>query len=210
MIPFAELIRRHNLKITGVIHCGANLAQEKELYDQLIDGEVLWIEALPDVFERMKIMIQPFHRQTAIKACLSNVDGKTVAFNISSNDAQSSSYLEFGEHLKIHPDVSFVDCVALKTMRLDTLFNLLERDISKINFLNLDLQGAELDALQGAGKILNQIDYILTECNNKRTYVGCPLVTDLDDFLSDFHRVETGEWVGECWTDCLYVRKSLL
>ena len=210
MLPFQDLINRYNLKINGVLHLGANEGQERFLYNDLIDGEILWVEAIPFVFDKLKKNIEPFKKQTAIKACVSDVDGKIVVFNISDNEAQSSSMLEFGVHEQIHPNVHFIDCITLTTTRLDTLFNLLERDISKINFLNLDLQGAELLALKGMGKLIKQFDYVLTEINAVHTYKNCALVGEIDEFLNEFTRVETGELVGGAWSDALYIKSSLL
>jgi len=210
MLPFADLVSKYKMNITGVLHCGANEGQERALYDQLINGEVLWIEAIPFVFEKLKENIKDYPKQTAIKACLSDEDNKTVAFNISDNEAQSSSMLEFGVHETIHPNVHFIDCISLKTTRLDTLFYLLERDISKINFLNLDLQGSELLALKGMGTLLNNIDYVITEVNAVETYKGCALMGEIDEFLSNFVRVETGQLVGGAWSDALYIRKTIL
>jgi FkbM family methyltransferase len=210
MLPFAELFSKYKMNIKGAIHLGANMGQEAELYDSLFNGEVIWVEALPFVFDKLRENIAKYPKQTAIKACLSDVDGQTVAFNISDNEAQSSSMLEFGVHETIHPDVHFIDCVALKTIRFDTLFNLIEKNIDKLNFLNLDLQGAELLALKGMGKYLNNIEYIITEVNAVETYKGCALISDLDEFLKDFTRVETGTLVGGAWSDALYIRTSLL
>jgi FkbM family methyltransferase len=210
MIEFSYLIDKYKLNITGVLHCGGSYGQERELYDKYVDGEVIWIEAIKEVFEKLRENIAPYPKQTAIYSCLSNQDDTTIVFNISNNESQSSSMLNLKYHEVIHPEVHYVDHVAMKTRRLDTLFHLLERNISKLNFLNLDLQGAELLALQGAGKLLNQFDYILTEVNQKEVYENCALVSELDEFLKDYTRVETGTWVGDSWTDALYIKNSLL
>jgi FkbM family methyltransferase len=210
MIPLEQLIERHNLKINGVVHCGANEGQERETYSKLVNGEVIWIEAIDDIFEKLKENIAPYKNQKAIKCCLGNEDGKNVVFNISNNESQSSSMLNLKHHEVIHPEVHYVDHVVMETKRFDTLMLILERNITKLNFLNLDLQGAELIALNGFGKYLKQFDYILTEVNKKEVYEGCALIEDLDSYLSDYTRVETGAWVSDSWTDALYVKKSLL
>jgi FkbM family methyltransferase len=210
LISLPEIIQKYNLNIKGVLHCGASYAQERYTYDELGIPEVVWIEAIPEVFEIAKANLIPFPKQVAIKACLSNEDGVEVKFNISNNESQSSSDLELGHHTVIHPEVHYVDKIILKTTRLDTLFNLLGKDIRHLNFLNCDLQGAELHAIDGMGKLLNQFDYLYLEVNKKETYRGCPLVEDIDNYLVDFERVETGTWVAGTWTDALYIRKTLL
>ena len=208
LIDFRHLFQRHNINCTGILHIGASTGQEREIYAELNIPEVLWIEAIPNVFEQLKENLSPYVNQIAIKACLGDVDGEEVTFHVSNNEAQSSSYLELGVHKSLHPEVHYIEDIPMETIRLDSLFLFLERDIKHINFINIDVQGAELKVLKGAGKILNQIDYIYVEVNAAETYVGCPLISDLDEFLSDFDRVETSELVGGIWGDALYIRKN--
>lgn len=206
MMDFKALIKKHNVQIDGILHIGGSFGQERELYKECGASEVIWIEAIPSVFEQLKKNLEPYPNQTAISACISNVDGEEVTFKISNNEAQSSSMLELGHHLVIHPEVKFIDEIKLTTTRIDTLFRLLERDTSKLNFLNIDLQGAELLALQGMGDMLKQFKFALLEVNKKETYKGCVLIDDLDYFMlqNGFERVETGQFVADTWTDALY------
>jgi len=51
---------------------------------------------------------------------------------------------------------------------------------------------------------------VYTELNKDYVYEGCTLVDEMDELLNEFERVETGDWVGGCWTDGLYIRKSIL
>lgn len=210
LIDFKYLFEKYNVKCTGLLHCGASFCQERDTYEELQIPEVIWIEAIPYIFESAKEIIRYYPNQVIINACLSDDDGQKVQFNISNNEAQSSSFLELGHHATIHPEVHFVEQIELTTVRLDTLFNYLERDIDHINFGNFDLQGVELMALKGLGKLINQFDYLYLELNKKETYKGCALVDEVDAFLKDFARVEIAAWIGDTWTDGFYVRKSLL
>lgn len=208
LIDFRGLFERHNINCNGILHIGASTGQERYIYEELNITEVLWIEAIPNVFEQLKYNLIPYPNQIAVNACLGDVDGEKVIFHVSNNEAQSSSYLELGVHKTLHPEVHYIEDMPMELIRLDTLFLLLERNIKHINFINIDVQGAELKVLKGAGKILNQIEYIYVEVNAAETYVGCPLIYDLDEFLSDFERVETSELVGGVWGDALYIRKN--
>lgn len=208
MIDFKYLFSKYKIKATGILHVGASTAQEAETYEELGIPEVVWVEAIPSVYAQAKEHLLKYKNQYVINACVSDEDGIDVVFNISNNEAQSSSYLQLGEHLKIHPTVKYVSTIDCTTVRLDTLFKY--TDISALNFLNCDLQGAELDALKGMGDLLNQFDYAYLEVNQRSTYIGCPLVGELDEFLSDFLRVETSDFVGGCWGDALWIRKSIL
>jgi len=207
MISFDYLVDKHKLDIKGVLHLGASTGQERDAYDTYCKGKVMWVEAIPRVYLDLQQNIKSYPQQTAHNACLSNVDGDEVVFNVSNNESQSSSILELGVHALIHPEVHYVEQIAMKTQRVDTLLK--DVDVSTINFLNVDLQGAEHLAIEGMGDLIKNIDYALLEVNMKETYKGCMLIEELDYFMLQrgFERVETGEWVAETWTDALYIRK---
>jgi FkbM family methyltransferase len=207
MISFDYLVNKHNLDIKGVLHLGASTGQERKEYDNYCKGDVLWVEAIPSVYLELVKNIEPYKNQRAFNACLSNVDNDEVVFNVSNNESQSSSMLELGTHLLIHPEVHYIEQITMKTKRVDTLFN--GYSFKNINFLNVDLQGAEHLAIEGMGDLIKNIDYALLEVNMKETYKGCMLIPDLDYFMMQrgFERVETGDWVADTWTDALYVRK---
>jgi FkbM family methyltransferase len=207
MMDFRKMIAKHNLNITGILHCGSNVCEERFLYDEL-GVPVYWIEANPEMYEQARVNIQPYSKQKVYLACLGEEDGREVTFNISNNAGQSSSYLQLGVHSEIHPTVSYINSFKTKTIRLDSMFS--PCDLAEVNFGNFDVQGSELLCLIGMGDLLNQIDYLWIETNLKETYIGCALRDDIDAFLSDFIRVDDGEFVCGVWSDSLYVRRSLL
>ena len=206
MISFDYLVNKYKLDIKGVLHLGASTGQERFEYNNYCKGNILWVEAIPEVFKELAKNIAPFENQICFNACLSNVDGEEVVFNVSNNESQSSSILELGTHLEIHPEVHYVDKIKMKTVRVDTLLKYF--NFENINFLNVDLQGAEHLAIEGMGDLIKNIDYALLEVNNREAYKGCMLIDDLDYFMMKrgFERVETGNWVADTWTDALYIR----
>jgi hypothetical protein len=56
-------------RVTGIIHVGANLGQERELYAKY-KIKVLWIEPLPHFFEKLRENIREFPDQIAPTAAL--------------------------------------------------------------------------------------------------------------------------------------------
>ena len=55
--------------------------------------------------------------------------------------------------------------------------------------------------------ILPSIDAMILEVNRDEVYEGCPMVEDLDRFLSDFgfERVGT-HWQSQSWGDAIYAK----
>lgn len=206
MIPFDYLVDKYKIDIKGVAHFGASYAQERFEYDKYCKGKVIWVEAIPNVYNELVENLKSFTNQKGINACLSNADGQEIIFNVSNNESQSSSMLELGTHSIIHPEVHYVEKLSMITNRADTLFT--KEDFKDINFLNVDLQGAEHLAIEGMGDLIKNIEWALLEVNKKEVYKGCMTIDNMDYFMLQrgFERVETGVWVAESWTDALYKR----
>jgi FkbM family methyltransferase len=209
LIPFERLIRKHQVNITGVLHCGASTGQEASEYDKLGVKKMVFVEADPETYEKLKVNVSKYPEAIPVNACLSDTDNQEVNFYLTNNGRQSSSILEFGTHTIAHPEVKVTEVIKLTTKRLDTMLEELNINIHEFNFLNMDLQGAELLALKGLGDNLKYFKYLYLEVNQKEVYKKCPKVEELDIFLLGYHfrRVET-QWSGNHgWGDALYIRK---
>lgn len=210
LIDFKYLWDHYKIKADGVLHLGANLAQEEIAYRDAGIKEVIWVEAIPEMAIKLckALRSDSFFYQRVLQACLSDVDGKKVKFNIASNGGQSSSFLQFGTHAKEHPTVKYTNSIDLYTSRLDSLFA--QRGISlegKTWFLNVDLQGAELLALKGMGDLLWHCSYAYVEVNIRELYKGCPNIVEIDGYLAQYGFVgmET-KMTGAGWGDKFYQR----
>lgn len=198
LIPLDELHEKYDLGINGILHVGAHHAEERKAYLGLAVHNIVWIEANRNLYKLLKRSV----RDKVICAVVSDTDGEEVVFH-TANNGQSSSILELGTHKTEHPEVHYVSEETRTTSRLDTLID--EHELSGLDFLNLDIQGAELKALQGLGKYLDGFNYIYTEVNRESLYVDCALIQEIDEFLEGFTRVET-VWEKHNWGDAFYVR----
>jgi len=204
LIPFDKLIKKYNIKPKGVLHVGASTGQECEIYYRNGVERTIWIEAIPEVYLQLVKNVSKYKNTQTINACIDETV-KEVEFNISSNGGESSSMYEFGEHSKLHPDVTFTDKIKLTTKRIDSL-NL---DLTGFDFLNIDLQGAELSALKSMGTLINQFNFVYLEVNKKETYKGIPLFDEVKAWLRDKgFEFKEAVWVGECWGDAYFERKQ--
>ena len=202
LIPLDKLIEKYNIEFKGILHVGAHECEEITEYENFLPrNKILWIEALP---EKVLKCHQTYSNLQIYNAVVSD-KVEDVKFYIA-NNGQSSSMLEFGLHSHFHPGVKYTHWFETKTILLNDIIS--NYNIN-YNFLNLDIQGAELKALKGMDKYLHQIDYIYTEVNSDYVYKNCALITELDEYLQTFglYRVET-EWFGDCkWGDAFYIRK---
>lgn len=206
LIDFRQLFPKYNIKPKGVLHVGANVGEERDVYLELGIKYQIWIEANPEIYEKLKLNISGNPLAFAHNYCIGDEHDVHVKFHISSNASQSSSILELGTHATVHPDVTFVKDITVVMKRLDILFG--THGLRECDFLNIDLQGAELKALKGMGNQLHDFKWAYIEVNQAYLYRDCPLVDEIDSYLAPFgfKRVET-KWAGNTnWGDALYVK----
>jgi FkbM family methyltransferase len=178
---------------TGVIHVGASSGQERDIYADA-GLPVIWIEAEPDTCEDLKgNLVGRYANQKAIGCLITDRDDESYQFNVSNNSGQSSSIFPLWLHKEVWPDVQYSREITLKSKTLQTALQ--AEDLSVYNTLILDIQGAELKALEGAGDVLKRLKYIRCESSDFPLYDGGSLDYELDDFLlkHGFQRVQTWE-----------------
>jgi FkbM family methyltransferase len=206
MMDWDTLVQRYGLKrhVTGVLHCGAHLAEEAPDYDQAFGPEVpvWWVEANIDVLGKIEAELKPYPNQRIIPALLAETGGALRDFHVTNYDGMSSSMLEFGTHPRFSPDTVFVDHRKMITNTIDgvtAVFGI------RANMLVMDLQGAEGLVLAGAKHFLTHCDFVMSEINRDEVYVGCAKIGELDSALRCFSRVET-LWTPNGWGDAFWVR----
>lgn len=190
--------------IKGIIHVGAHHGQEYETYKEL-NLPILFFEPLTSNFNILKNKINGDRNTLAFQCALGN-QNKSVVMNVEvANQGQSSSILKPKKHLEQYPHIKFDFTEEVSMFRLDDI-NL---DLTIYNFINVDVQGYELEVFKGAFETLKTIDYIISEVNRDEIYEECVLINDLDNYLLDsrFIRTKT-EWAGGTWGDALYIKKN--
>jgi FkbM family methyltransferase len=204
LISLHELVKKYNIKFNGILHVGAHECEELNDYERYIGRDkILWVEALPFKIELCKSRYPNINIENAIVS--DRIED--IVFKVS-NNGQSSSILDFGLHSHYHPQVHYVTQFNSKTTLLK---DILPKYNINYNFLNFDIQGAELKALKGMEDYLHNVDYLYTEVNSDYVYKDCALISELDDYLKDFGlvRVET-KWTDCKWGDAFYIKSNLL
>lgn len=206
LIPFNQIVKKYG-KPKGILHVGANWGEEADAYAKEGCNDVIWIEAREEAYQKLVLNVIPRgHR--AFKACVSDITGKQVEFNIANNDGQSSSFLKLGTHKNAHPSVDYIGVELMETVRIDDmapywgLCNLYD-------FLNMDLQGAELLALKGMGNLLDQFKYAYLEINKQELYIGCALWPEVEKFMNSkgFRTKEIRMAGNSGWGDVLMIKR---
>jgi len=205
LISFTNLHNKYKLNIKGIVHIGAHYGEEIQEY---VDNGIQKITVFEPLSKNFEILSQRLQNVNAdiegYQVALGSKKG-TATMYLSSNEAQSSSILKPKQHLELHPDVLFDGMEEVEVSLLD------DYDIGDANFINIDVQGYELEVFKGGKKTLENIDYVYCEVNRDEVYEGAPMVEELDEFLGTygFERVET-HWPETyyTWGDALYIKKG--
>ena len=198
------MVKKYNMDIKGIIHIGAHRGQEIEEYVDNGIQDIIMFEPVSLNFNILeKRMADVNANISAYQVALGNEE-KNVTMYLSDNDLISSSVLRPKVHLQLHPGVGFPGTEEVEMKRLDSF----AEETQNFNFINMDVQGYELEVLKGGAETLKHVDYVYCEINRDELYEGNAFVEDLDEFLSGYsmERVET-DWAGTLWGDALYVRK---
>ncbi|MBK6636212.1 MAG: FkbM family methyltransferase [Rhodocyclaceae bacterium] len=120
----------------------------------------------------------------------------------------------FKENTPIYDDGSLVKKIPMK--RLDQIVK--ERSLEKINFIKLDVQGAEIDVLEGCSAILREhpVDYVLAEVSLVNANHGAPLADAVISYMRSigfgmFDIYELHYWKNQLLQlDILFARNHLI
>lgn len=200
-------------KVTGVIHIGANIGQDRNLYAQY-GLSVVWIEPVKETYQILIQNIKDLNNQFALNFLVSDRDGELVPFKITNNNASSSMF-----KLKLHsmsfPEVSMEREIELKSFTLPTIIDVSKININEFQLLVMDVQGAELKILQGCAEILKHFKYIKFEAADYEAYEnGCVLSEVVDFVVGQGFREVSKKRIHEhylgSYFDCVYERGSVV
>lgn len=210
LIALEDLMKEYCDKVKGVIHIGAHLGEEVKVYKENKINQVIWIEGNPNLISPLKDNVSEYPNNFVYNLLASDSADQAIEFKIT-NGTQSSSIFELENHKIHHPKIKVSEVLSLTTKRMDQFINNSIHNISDFNFLNLDIQGAEYNALVGFGDLLKQVDYIYVEVNISPLYKDIKLLSDIDLYLSKFNFERKELSLTEYgWGDAFYVRQTEL
>jgi FkbM family methyltransferase len=202
LLDFDYLYKKYNIKAKGILHIGAHFGQENTLYQKHGIKNKIFFEPLPHTFKKLQENVKD---GILVNKALGNETGIKMMNLELDNQSQSSSFLTPKLHLTQYPWIKFNNKVNVSMIKLDDY----EFNREDYNFINIDVQGYELEVFKGGKDTLNQIDYIIAEVNRDEVYENCARVEELDAYLGEygFKRVETN-WEGKTWGDAFYIKNK--
>lgn len=193
--PITLLYKIYNKNENLIIFdIGACEGESSIFYSEHFPNAKLYtFEPVPSNFELIKKNTATYPSINAFQLALSNENG-TATFHVSSGTPdnvdkedtsdygnKSSSLLAPELHTDTHKWLKFENKIEVKTQVLADFCE--EKQIPKIDFIHIDVQGAELMVFEGAKEFIKNIDCIWMEVEEVELYKGQPLKPDVEKFM---------------------------
>ena len=191
------------LQSKGILHIGAHRGLEAPFYASL-SRNVIWIEAVPSVFDDLQRNIGDFENQSAFLALLGEEDKDAIKMYLSSNDYMSSSIFQFGEDMN-HKSLTMKSEITLPMKRLDSLFE--PQHLYDFKHWIIDVQGSEILVLKGAGSLLHNVNSLEIEISTKREYESGATWEPVKNLLNSFGLFPLWEPKENSHEDILFLRR---
>lgn len=182
-----------------IFDIGACEGENSVRYSRIFpNSSIRTFEPVDKNYQRIVKNVEEFkaNQVKAYPICLSNEKG-TAVFHLSSGvpdefkdkdvdwefGNKSSSLLPPDKTLEAFEWLEFKEKITVPTERLDNIMK--QESIDHIDFIHMDVQGAELMVLDGAGEYLKKIRNIWLEVESVPLYKDQPVKSDVEKYLSE-------------------------
>lgn len=139
------------------IDAGANIGVYTVLAARLVgpSGRVIAVEMMPDTAERLEahIRINDLHNVTVVRHALSDASGRVMTATVQVGKFGQATIAEDSERYGLGASID------VTSMTLDDITD----GVPSIALMKMDLEGAELPALRGAGSTLAKLQAVIYE-----------------------------------------------
>lgn len=180
----SEQVRLIGTQAKTVIEVGAADGRDAEQYARLFpNAQIIAIEPVPESFAKLALRADRTPRLSAINAALADAPGRSD-FRVGAWVDASSLMAAKATHSNYDAYTKSTETIVVDTTTLDLLCA--EFNLTSIDLLKMDVQGAELLALGGAQNQLRQrsIGAIYTEVQFTQCYHGAAVYHEIADLLA--------------------------
>lgn len=156
-----------------IFDCGASVGYWSYEMSKIFPGaQILAIEPNEKVIEKTKETLRAVKPAPILEQCAIGAEDGVAYLNIWDNEHTKMSGSSLKSHVQGDPRLK----MEVRLSKLDTLS---EKHGLKPQLIKLDLQGAELDALKGASKLLETTEVFIIEFGCLQAYVDRTTPLDL-------------------------------
>jgi FkbM family methyltransferase len=204
---------------TGVVHIGADAGQEVAQYFKHGFEKIILIEANPDSYNLLVSKFGTYPNIRIFNYAVCDAEG-VVDFHIHtsrSGSTEPASILPMKQFKEIVKTLHTARTIRVPAITLDALFEKYELAREGYNFLNIDIQGAELLALKGSIRQLSLVDAVVSEVNVVEMYENGAMEADIVDFLAQhgfdrkhsfYHTLYDEVATFPAWGESLFLKRT--
>lgn len=208
--PWLYKLRDYDL----IIDVGANSGQFAEIANKYIEKTPMFcFEPIPDEYKELQ---SKFKDNSLVKTYNVALGSENVVRTLKVHQSTvSSSFLDVanGNDEVFHGNDEQVRSISVD---VTTLKDILHETPFRNIFLKIDVQGFEIEVLEGAMPVFDRISLILIECSFVELYQGQPLFNDIYNFLSsngyeykgEVSAMGSGPYSEPIQADIVFVRKQ--
>ncbi|MDD5329771.1 MAG: FkbM family methyltransferase [Sulfuricella sp.] len=177
-------LRAQGLMPETVIDVGANVGQFAVASAKFFPKSRIYsFEPNPPCARQLKKNVAGLGNVTTYELALGEEEGE-VEFHVNSHSHSSSILPLAPSHLQAFPDAREHSRIRVEVSTLDRIFG--DIDLQRPALLKLDVQGYELQVLQGGSGLLTRVDYVLLEASFRPMYQGEPVFMDIEKKMREF------------------------
>jgi FkbM family methyltransferase len=160
-----KYIQKYNVQFKGVVHLGACNAEEQPVYMNNGATFIVWAEANPEKWTLLKAGACKIPHNYLYCGAITDKDNDYISFKIYNHTEASSLYNPGNDLNRWYPDHKVLREFRIPTITVDTMLKNFDININEINWLTMDIQGAEHLAIKGADNLLSNpnLKFIYTE-----------------------------------------------
>tara|TARA_Y100001935_G_C17213320_1_gene461266 strand:+ start:69 stop:938 length:870 start_codon:yes stop_codon:yes gene_type:complete len=186
-----ELVKQSNISLTfKIIEVGALKIQDQdepfyELLDYFPSTKIIGFEIEKEICEKMNSQAKEGVKYYSHALGKDNEQRK---FYITQNPMCSSLYKPNEELIKLYNnfEVAYLKKeTEIETISLDYFVE--KHEVGDVDFIKIDVQGAELDVFKGGSKTLKNVLKIVCEVEFIQHYENQPLFGEVSDYLSQYN-----------------------
>tara|TARA_Y100000994_G_scaffold74725_1_gene61485 strand:- start:2212 stop:2946 length:735 start_codon:yes stop_codon:yes gene_type:complete len=205
---YTGIFERLNLDVKGIIHVGLYDFPEHDCYTKLVGTRVVGVEANKFVYDTMAKPVADECGYLCFNECLYSEDGLKKQFFLA-NDCSTLNPVAYSAHLSAK--LSRGSYVDVTTKKLSTLIKENNIDMNQYDFLNIDVEGAELEILKGFEDNLKYINTIFLETSlddRNNTGASHDVIVEWLDKRNFSLKEMSDSYSYEQWGDSVFVRND--
>ncbi len=184
-VPYA-LLRKMLPANPIIIEAGAQFGEDTEWMSELWPlGKIYAFEPSPESFPELQKIAAKHNNIVATQIALSHTKGEALFYLAGGASSLLRPQDSFNADY-FHSDVDHP--IVVQVITLDEWAD--NNKVDTINFMWLDMEGNELNALQGALDSLKKVKLIYTEVNLQRFWDGCVQYDELKAWMEQHEFIE--------------------